>query len=322
MSVWFSILAEFLSMKDNTERMKSVMTKQLEQVEQLAGSSKLGRLLHHPSRYISALWFRKFIYPKDRIERRVSATLFYGKEMKIALPAATDIYLTGGKSHDSEIRLARFLIKNLSAGKHFLDIGAHYGYFSMIAAEIVGTGGKVFSFEPTTKTYELLQENAHEIPCMTIFRKAVSDTGETLVFHEFPNKYSEYNSVDVSQFENEKWYQESQPQKVEVPATTIDGITSGEEFRPHIIKIDVEGAEYKVIQGGRHFLGLHAPLIVMEYLEPKRHNEVHQKAVNLLQQLGYKTCVIRQDGSLSAVSNIDAYLLENKMDSDNIVFMK
>lgn len=77
--------------------------------------------------------------------------------MNIALPASTDIYLTGGKSHDSEIRLAKFLIKNLNQGDNFVDIGAHYGYFTLLGAHLVGKGGRVF-FEPGKSTYSLLEK--------------------------------------------------------------------------------------------------------------------------------------------------------------------
>ncbi len=301
--------------------MKDKLLREISKVERLAGASRLGRLLHNPSKYLSAIFFGRYVYPKTRMERIETAELFFGKSMKIALPAATDIYLTGGKSHDSEIRLAKFIINTLQTGDHFLDIGAHYGYFSLIASALVGPQGKIFSYEPATNSFELLQQNAAGAANMSIFRQAVSDSNESIVFYEFPNKYSEYNTMDVSQFENESWYQTSKPTRVEVAATTIDSITSNGLY-PAVIKIDVEGAEFSVMKGAAQLLRDGSPYIVMEYLEPRRHNEQHQNALQLLLDNGFKTFVIDKNGELNSIGNIDHYLLQNKMESDNIVFKK
>jgi FkbM family methyltransferase len=300
--------------------MKLTISKALEKVEKLAKASKLGRLMHHPYRYLAAYLFRKLSYPKNKEEWVVEVPLFFGKNIHIALPAATDIYLTGGKSHDSEIRLAKFLIKNLEAGHHFLDIGAHYGYFSMLAAELVGPSGKIVAIEPASKSYKLLAQNMQAIPCATALQKAVSKEEGVLKFYEFPNQYSEYNTTDITQFEGEAWFKASPPRCVEVPTTTIDKITAVGDFLPKVIKIDVEGAEFLVMQGASHYLSTHKPTLVMEYLEPARHNESHSKALELLKGFGYNSFVIKSDGSLESIENIDLYLEQNKLESDNIVF--
>lgn len=300
--------------------MKSTISKQLEKVEQLAKASKWGRLLHHPYRYLSAYLFRKLSYPKKKEEWIIEAPLFFGKKMQIALPAATDIYLTGGKSHDSEIRLAKFLINNLEEGRHFLDIGAHYGYFSMLAAELLGPSGKVVALEPATKSYGLLAQNLKSISNAIALQKAVSKEEGILKFYEFPNQYSEYNSTDITQFEGEAWFKASPPRCIEVSTTTIDKLTATSDFLPQIIKIDVEGAEFLVMQGARHHLSKHKPILVMEYLEPARHNQSHSQAFDFLKSLGYNSFVIKSDGSLATIENIDLYLEQNKLESDNIVF--
>jgi FkbM family methyltransferase len=300
---------------------KDILLKRLNTVEMLA-SSRWRRLLHHPFRYVYAVFFAKFIYPKTKREIRRDAPLFYSETMKVDLPAATDIYLTGGKSHASEIRLARFLILNLSPGSRFLDIGAHYGYFSLLASKITGATGKVFAFEPADKSFALLRENSARRANITSFKKAVSDTAGMLTFFQFPTLYSEYNSMNAEQFSNEAWFPEFKPVTVEVPATTIDAITEGESFVPDLIKMDVEGAEYKAMLGGVRFFQSHAPVLVMEYLNPARQNEEHKKAVSLLRELGYLSYAIRHSGEIDCIDDIDEYLTVHRLDSDNIVFKK
>lgn len=121
---------------------KARLKQQLRKVEYLTNTSKIGRFLHHPLKYIYAIILKNFIYPINNKEQTKSCSLFTKQKIHILLPAATDIYLTGGKTHSSEIRLAKFLIQNLDKNDHFWDIGAHYGYFSLIASKIIRGGVK------------------------------------------------------------------------------------------------------------------------------------------------------------------------------------
>lgn len=302
--------------------MKEKLLEQLSRMQTIACSSKWSRLLFNPYRYLSAVLFHRLIYPRTKKEARREATLFFGKKMLVALPASMDIYLTGGKSHDSEIRLARFMILQLAAGDHFLDIGAHYGYFSLLAAELVGRNGRVQSYEPSSATYEILSINTDSRPEIAAFHKAVSDTGEPVTFFEFSNLYSEYNSIDVAQFSDEEWFRRHQPRKTTVETTTIDNMVQDASFRPSFIKVDVEGAELKVLRGGLAYLQAQSPVLVMEYLEPRRGNEAHRQALALLVQLGYVPCVIDAAGGTTPVQDVEAYLQRQGLESDNIVFRK
>ncbi len=301
---------------------KEKMINDLKRVQEIAGLSKFRRLMYNPVRYGYAIAYRELIYPKKKKGRIVDANLFYGKKIKIALPASTDIYLTGGKSHSSEIRLARFLILNLHKGNHFLDIGAHYGYFTLIAAEIVGDNGMIYAYEPSSKSFDILSQNTSDLQNVFIHKKAVSDTTDTISFYEFSNLQSEYNALDVAQFENEEWYRHAPPSKNDVEATTIDTLVQQTTFTPHIIKIDVEGAEDKVIQGGADFFKAGSPRIIMEYLEPRRNNKSHKKALTLLEAIGYTPHIINDDGSLQETDLIDEYLKIQELESDNIIFLK
>ena len=302
--------------------MNENLIKKLQGVELIANYSKVRRMLNNPLKYIKAIFHKEYIYPKTKMEKVVDTYLFFGKKMKVALPASTDIYLTGGKSHSSEIRLALFLIKNLTINDKFLDIGAHYGYFTLLASEIVGLNGQVISFEPSSKSFQLLKLNTEPAKNIKCFQKAISNSEDNIVFYEFPNLHSEYNSTDITQFEKESWYKNTPPTKVEVKCTTIDKITHTESFNPKIIKIDVEGAEYKVINGGLSYFQTHSPFIVMEYLEPKRKNETHVDALNALLNIGYKSHIIDKDGNLEPINNVDNYLINNNLESDNVVFIK
>lgn len=298
------------------------MINSINKVEQLANGSKFSRLLNNPYKYLYSIFIKHVLYPISNKEKKVRAKLFYGKRMNVALPASTDIYLTGGKSHSSEIRLAKFLIHNLKRNDSFLDIGAHYGYFSLLASEQVGKEGSVMSFEPSNNSFTLLAENVANSPNITPINKAISDSLEPLTFYQFPNLYSEYNTKDVTQFQHESWFENQKPTHLIVEAATIDEITSGGRFNPQMIKIDVEGGEYEAIKGGIDFLKNNSAVVIMEFLSSKRHNQAHKMAADLLFSLGYTSYIINSVGALDAVLNVDDYLESSNLESDNIVFIK
>lgn len=242
--------------------------------------------------------------------------------MHLLLPSSTDIYLTGGKSHESEIRLAKFLIKSLDKEDTFLDVGAHYGYFSLLAAELVGVNGAVFSFEGSPASYGVLEKNNVGVSQLETVHSVVSDVSEDVIFYVFPNLYSEYNSLDVTQYENEDWFSKYPATQVKINSIVLDEFLETQNITPKIIKIDVEGAEYKVLNGLRKHLISQEPIIVIEYLSQIRGDSEHIKADKLLNSLGYSSYIIDEKGELRKVESIPDYIKSKRIESDNVVFMK
>ncbi|MGY2132995.1 FkbM family methyltransferase [Hymenobacter sp. HD11105] len=302
--------------------MNTDLLHQLERVERLAQAPKLMRLLRAPARYLYAVGFRLLRYQATKKGIIKQADTFFGTPMTVVLPAGTDIYLTGGKSHDSEIRLARFLIQRLRPGSVFADVGAHFGYFSLLAARLVGPTGQVVAFEASATTHSVLAQNVANTAVVQANHCAVSDQQETISFYEFPILYNEFNSLDVTQFEGEEWFAEFKPTKISVPAVTLDDFFARAGRLPEVLKIDVEGAELKVIRGAAQLLTRASVAVVLEYLEPKRHNVGHQQAATLLRELGYQSHRIGREGQLVPCPDLDAYLQAEQIDSDNFVFVK
>jgi FkbM family methyltransferase len=301
---------------------RTTLLSELDKVESIAKASRIGRLLTRPFRYVFAILYREWVYKKNKQAKEVVCQTFFGQEMHILLPSSTDIYLTGGKSHESEIRLARLLIQVLKEGDVFVDAGAHYGYFSLLAAGLVGSRGKVLAFEAAPATFEILQKNSAALGNITAHHLALSDRESELVFYEFPNQYAEYNALDIAQFEKEGWIGENPPREYRVQAVSLEGFLAKENLRPTLIKIDVEGAEYQVIQGMQTFLMSANPIIVMEYLSGARSSEVYARSEALLVSLGYLPFAIEADGTLLPIKSAEQWMSEMKIASDNIVFRK
>lgn len=294
---------------------------QLQRVEQLAVGSKLSRLLHNPARYIYAMLMLKLLYPITRKGSLKKTPLFFGGNMTVLLPAATDIYLAGGKTHDSEIRLAKFMIANLQPGDTFVDIGAHFGYFTLMASKLVGSKGKVYSVEPSTGSFDLLKQNIKGSSNISIYHNAISDINEEVKFFEFPILYSEYNALDIDKFKHEDWIKKYNPQETKVQAVTIDGFVQQHSCKPTIIKIDVEGAEVKAIRGGAETWKTQMPMLVMEYLD-EGDESPYTIAANLMKEYGYHSYTITADGTMQQVDDIAGYMRAGNMTSENVVFKK
>ncbi|MFZ4405655.1 MAG: FkbM family methyltransferase [Pseudobdellovibrionaceae bacterium] len=279
-------------------------------------------MINNPVKYIFSIMYRDFIYPFRKKEIVIKTKLFNGSPIIIALPASTDIFLTGGKSHISEIRLAKYLIKNLHSDSTFIDVGAHYGYFSLIASNIV-KDGKVYSFEPSSKSFNILKRNVSSITNVTIFNKAVSQGNTPIAFYEFDNLHSEYNSTQISQFENEDWFKAIKPNMQKIDSISLSTFCTDNSIYPDIIKIDVEGFENEVIKGAENLLtsSKKKPIVILEYLEPKRGNAAHKEAFSLLSRWWYSSNIISDSGDLIPENDIDGYLLKHSLESDNIVFI-
>lgn len=291
-------------------------------VERIASVSKFKRMMMNPFKYFNAIFFREIVYKKSKKEKEVVSNTFFDIKMHLLLPSSTDIYLTGGKSHDSEIRLAKFLMKQLDKNDTFLDIGAHYGYFSLLASKLVGANGKIYTFEASPTTFGILQKNCKSIENLSYNNRAVSDSNAYLIFYEFPNLYSEYNSIDIEQFKNEKWFSENKPKEVKIESIVMDDFLLKENINPKIIKIDVEGAEFKVINGLIQHLSKKSPSVVLEFLSDNRGNAEHIKAEKVLQSLGFQSYIIDAMGELQHVVSISEYMKNKGLESDNVVFVK
>ena len=303
------------------------LEKNLNKVEQLAVANKFQRLLHHPLRYVSAQFFRTITFPLTKKGTLRTAQTFMNYPLSILLPSGMDIYLTGGKAHDSEIRLARFLIHFFNNNAHnkdisFVDIGAHVGYFSLLASFLIGENARVYAFEAAKGTFDLLKKNLKNRSNIQVFHNALTDSEMDLTFYEFPVLYSEYNTLHIAQFENEKWFKKFQPLKNTVKGMTLDTVFEKFTLKNAVIKIDTEGAEAQVIAGAKAVLAHQNPIIIMEFLTDKNKNEGHHQAFKMLTESGFSVYFIEKNGELIVLNDIEIYFSNKKLESDNFVFMK
>lgn len=297
------------------------LLKRLENISSLIKRNKLRRILHAPSKYFTILRHNKLAYSIHKKPLIKETKTFFNSTMNLALPASTDLYIWGAKTHHSEIRLAKFLLDNLKPNHCFVDVGAHFGYFSLLGAKICQQG-KVHAFDASPSSFKLLQKNTESIQNIYCYNYAVSSKKGEIYFYEFPTKYSEYNALNAVQYENETWYASNKPKKIELRAIALSEFFNEKNIHPNIIKMDVEGAEKQIIEGLLEYLSQNDVQIVMEYLYKKEEISSHDDAVNLLKSLSYLPHCIEKSGKTRQIKDLRGYMAENDYQSDNIVFKK
>jgi FkbM family methyltransferase len=144
----------------------------------------------------------------------------------------------------------RLLERVLKPGMIVLDVGAHVGYFALLAARLVGSEGTVFAFEPDPSNFELLQKNIalNSYATVATFRKAVAEcSGPMTLFLDAKGR--DRNSL-VSDGEPL-----SGQDTVEVETVSLDEFLEGKNIKTvDLLKIDAEGAECSILRGMRRSL--------------------------------------------------------------------
>jgi FkbM family methyltransferase len=298
------------------------LLRQLEKVEAFATTFKFNRFLRNPVKYILSIVFSKLIVKLGNFHYDANTPVFWDQFMLISLPASVDIFLSGGKTHNSEIRLTRYLINHLHSRSVFMDIGAHFGFYSLLAAYIAEKG-KVYSIEAASKSFQILHENTKDKENIAAFNIAFNETDESINFYEFPTLYSEYNTLVRNQYEREAWFEAKSIKVQRIDGKRGDSFIAGESALPEVIKIDVEGAEDIVLRGLSNYLLSHSPAIIMEFSQSNRGNDNHRLADNFLKSFGYLAHSIDEAGEPQVLtSNTHEYVDKLSMESDNIIYIK
>ncbi len=299
---------------------RTALLARLGRVEELARAGRWQRLRAVPSRYLRGMWWRHAGFRWTGRGRLVEADTFFGAPMHVMLPAGMDLYLLGAKTHDSELRLARYLIRHLPKGAAVADVGAHFGYFTLLAAHLVGSEGRVFAFEAGPATFEVLRTNVEREAQVRALHMACSDKAGEVAFYEFPVAWSEYNTLRPEQYARASWSSKVRPRRVVVPAMPLDDALNDQSIA--LVKIDVEGAEARVVKGMQGLLVRHQPVVVMEYQADEAVNAPHRTAARLLEEAGYRPCFIDARGALVPVEQpLHEAVARTGLESDNVAWV-
>lgn len=202
--------------------------------------------------------------------------------VRVKLPAKYIRYFPS----DYEKKNFDFLKSCCGEGATILDIGAHIGLFSTIAAKIAGEYGKIFAFEPAPATIPVLHQTIriNELrDCISPVNQAMGKEVGRMTFFVSEDEADNSNSL-ISYKEDRKL------NGVSVEVNTIDNFVMTKKLsKVNFIKIDVEGAEYDTLRGGIEVFKKYKPhVIVAIHPEPiEKKGDRLEDIYNLIQKLRY-----------------------------------
>jgi FkbM family methyltransferase len=139
----------------------------------------------------------------------------------------------------------RLLGALLGPGMTVIDVGANWGYFTLVAASIVGPRGRVLALEPEPRLFELLEQNLrlNGFCHATALREAATDRASTMSLHAFDEYCGNWGVSSVVL---------PPPRAVatSVAGRPLDAVVRDAGLASiHLVKIDVEGHELEVLAG-------------------------------------------------------------------------
>jgi len=197
-----------------------------------------------------------------------------------------------------EKHLLELLDTHLKTGGTFVDIGAHAGYYSLYARDIVGEDGYIVMVEPNRVMHPIIESNfrQHDIDInadndVLLYRAAASNDVTARTFR------SDYYS-EASRLLDADYVRGDSGHEYTILTSTVDGMVTDADF----IKIDAEGEEYNILLGMDNLLTNSKPFLLIEIHHDQ--NVVLTDVVELLNQYNY-TCFGRKlDGELVSSGNI------------------
>jgi FkbM family methyltransferase len=215
----------------------------------------------------------------------------------------TRLYLLGKRLGEAPEQL--LFRDHLAPGMTVFDIGANVGFYTEISSRLVGAGGRVYAFEPDPFCSAVLRDRVREFenPNVQVETSAVGDANGTVTFYSSGRDRAESRTHP---------FEAGVPAKeVRVPAVTIDSYCQTHEIaRVDIVKIDVEGAEVRTLQGMRRLFAASAPAGMFIEFSPThlRGAGASSEAFwEVLAEAGYVSYVMDDEGRLNPVGDTRAF---------------
>ena len=177
----------------------------------------------------------------------------------------------------------RIYLQHLRKGDHVLDVGSNLGYYALLAGRAIGPTGRVLGFEPAGDVFSVLERNVLRsgLANIQVFPWAISDRSEPIEFYgsEIPSWGSLIHEKDLLQ---------AKPTTVQ--AKRLDDLLDEfPEFRPTMLRMDVEGGELMALEGAQRLLRKHRPRIFVEIHPFAFEWERAHQALVQLRDLGYSS---------------------------------
>ncbi|NTW01025.1 MAG: FkbM family methyltransferase [Oscillochloris sp.] len=270
------------------------------------------RWYYHRSRLIRHD-HRRFLKP--RLLTRLHTTLIgecpvdfsiYGGKIRFR-SAGSVMSLHGYYVGEIEYHLMRYLVSQLHPNMVMLDVGAHHGAFTVVAAYELkkrGWKGVVHSFEPDPRNFAFLEYNVRQNGLqdyVVLHQQAVADLNSLrkLVMYRSENSANALEHADD--------FSEAAPEALisrQVQTICLDSLLS---LVPHVdlIKMDIQGAELWALTGAQSMIERDRPTLLLEATPGRKSTEEMEV---FLDRKGYLISGVAADGCLCPVGSPDVFI--------------
>lgn len=190
-----------------------------------------------------------------------------------------------------EPEVVHVMSRVLREGDFAIDAGANVGFFTLLMANLVGPTGRILAFEPGVNNMMKLSDNIgiNKLKNVEMHMAALWDKAEDVTLYLTAD--SGLNSIA--------------PSDGAISRVTMQGVRLDNYCKtvPRFIKIDVEGAEERVLRGAERALMDRVPFITCEMNEGAlgRMGSSQDSLRKLMRLWGYQTFILPSDGSLPAL---------------------
>lgn len=202
--------------------------------------------------------------------------------IKLYLPLDEIQFLTGYERE--KVKLFKDIVKESNV---VVDLGAHIGYYTMLAAKLTGKSGIVYGFEPGDVNLALLKKNQEKngFDNIILEKKGVSDkTGNSKLYFWGGTR-------------NQRLYGSKNDPFIEIENVSLDDYFKNYQGKISLIKINIAGSEGAGIVGMKDLLRKYPNIkIIMQY-SPRRIKELGDDPItclNILDKLGFKIWLIKE----------------------------
>lgn len=178
----------------------------------------------------------------------------------------------------------------ISAGNVVFDVGAHAGFYSLLASCLVQQSGQVVAFEPLPVNLRYLHKHLtiNHVSNVRVIEAAVGASSGYTRFKQ--GHSSQTGSIALTG-------------GLEVAVVSLDTlVTTGKVPRPDFIKMDIEGGEYEALQGAETVIRQYHPTIFLATHSPI----LHKNCCEYLTSLGYQLEAIDAE-SIDATDELLAF---------------
>jgi FkbM family methyltransferase len=185
-----------------------------------------------------------------------------------------------------------FVRRTLRPGAVFVDVGAHVGWFTLVACDTVGPDGKVFAIEPQPKLASLIRSSLAVngfADRASVYNLALSDERSKATLFQRPN-----DSGCATILAPGKGF----IIETEVDVFTLDEIIDGQKV--DYIKIDAEGAEPRILRGAIATLDANPEIQLLV-----EHHAGDEAAMSILRNSGFALALVNERGDTTPLDLVD-----------------